>query len=174
MPGGPWSSPGRCWHGHGADPAHRNPIPIPGPVAPLSPHYPVRSLQPGGAHHPPQQDPSARKAAAALSLPVLSSSSSTALQAPTHSYAALCTTQSTPDSAVPTALVEEGSSAAPAPTPLPVSPAPCPETPVSGSRAPSVEQLLGEGLRPQCPPSLTAARPVLRSYRQLFSFCAEA
>ncbi|XP_042683442.1 cytosolic carboxypeptidase-like protein 5 isoform X2 [Centrocercus urophasianus] len=129
---------------------------------------------PGGLTTRPSRIPVRRKAAAALSFPVLSSSSSTALQAPTHSYAALCTTRSTPDSAVPTALVQEGSNAAPAPTPLPVPPAPCLETPVSGSRAPSVEQLLGEGLRPQCPPSLTAARPVLRSYRQLFSFCAEA
>lgn len=108
----------------------------------------VVPCSPGGLTTRPSRIPVRRKAAAAL----LSSSSSTALQAPTHSYAALCTKQSTPDSAVPTALVEEGSNAAPAPTPLPVSPAPCLETPVSGSRAPSVEQLLGEGLRPQVQP----------------------
>ncbi|XP_031451843.1 cytosolic carboxypeptidase-like protein 5 isoform X3 [Phasianus colchicus] len=129
---------------------------------------------PGGLTTRPSRIPVRRKAAASLSLSVLSSSSTTALQAPTHSCAALCTTQSTPGGAVPTALVQEGSNTAPALTPLPVPPAPCLETPVPGSRAPSVEQLLGEGLRPQCPPSLTATRPVLRSYRQLFSFCAEA
>lgn len=93
-----------------------------------------------------------RKAAAALSLPTLSSSSTAALQAPTPSCAALCTTQSTPGGSVPTVLVQEDSNAAPAPTPLPVPPAPCPEPPIPGTGAPSVEQLLGEGLRPQVQP----------------------
>ncbi|XP_072189499.1 cytosolic carboxypeptidase-like protein 5 isoform X2 [Excalfactoria chinensis] len=129
---------------------------------------------PGGLTTRPSRIPVRRKAAAALSLPALSSSSTTALQAPTHSCAALCTTQSTPGGAVPTTVVQEGSDASPALSPLPVPPAPHSETPVPGSGAPSVEELLGEGLRPQCPPGLTTARPVLRSYRQLLSFCAEA
>ncbi|XP_021248457.1 cytosolic carboxypeptidase-like protein 5 isoform X2 [Numida meleagris] len=128
----------------------------------------------GGLATRPSRIPVRRKAAAALSLQALSSSSAAALQAPVHSYTALSTTQSTPGGAVPTAPLQEGSNAAPAPTPLPVPPAPSLEAPVPGTRAPSVEQLLGKGLRPQCPPSLATAHPVLRSYQQLLSFCAEA
>ncbi|OXB84349.1 UNVERIFIED_CONTAM: hypothetical protein H355_010776 [Colinus virginianus] len=154
---------------------------------------------PGGLATRPSRIPVRRKAAATPSLPELISSSTAALRAPVHSCTAPSIVQSTPAAPVPTALVQD-SSAAPAPVPLPVPPAPCVETPVPGSKAPSVEQLLGEGLhsqvrprggsmahvgglnlRPpptrcpalQCPQRLSTARPVLRSYCQLLSFCAE-
>ncbi|XP_065586677.1 cytosolic carboxypeptidase-like protein 5 isoform X2 [Cyrtonyx montezumae] len=121
----------------------------------------------------PSRIPVRRKAAATPSLPELSSSSIAALRAPVHSCTAPSTMQSTPAAPVPTARVQD-SSAAPAPTSLPVSPAPCVEAPVPGTRAPSVEQLLVEGLHSQCPQHLSTARPVLHSYHRLLSFCAEA
>uniref|UniRef100_A0A8C3BNB5 Cytosolic carboxypeptidase-like protein 5 n=1 Tax=Cairina moschata TaxID=8855 RepID=A0A8C3BNB5_CAIMO len=104
---------------------------------------------PGGLPARPSRIPVRRKGAATTqSLPALGPGSTAALPAQRHGPGGPRTPHS------------------------PAGPCQAAPVPMMGSR--SVEQLLGEGLCPQRPPSPVSGCPSLRSCRQLLSFCAEA
>lgn len=161
------------------------------------------SLQPEGAHHPPQQDPSAEEGGGSPELANAQLQQHRSPPSPDAQLRCALHHAVYPKRIRPNCPGTGRQQRSTSPDPTPCTPSTLPGAANPWHRGTQRGAAAGRGSAPpgtaqgtagergtcgrlrvwppptrcpalQCPPSLATARPVLRSYRQLLSFCAEA